>query len=307
MKNGVIKKLTAAALVCVLILLFSGCAALKEGRAILDDQMEQIMHSIEANDKAAFAKLAHDAQYAQALFNAFDDLATLWPAETQDTYYNLSLNITTANGESAYQGEYLVRSDGKFYTINISYQQDVEGAGITYLRAELCSNPFSMDLPTGTLATAGKNSLPQWLFLLFWLACVGFSVFTIIDVARKQPQYYGLFFLVALAFVSVSLSFSATNFHLNWSISILGVSRWLQYPNGGHTFVLSLPIGAVAYWCMRKSLLRQKAEKSAQAAYYAQFQPIVPQKQTFHAPVEFASTEPLPEEPNEEYENRILH
>lgn len=74
--------------------------------------------------------------------------------------------------------------------------------------------------------------------ILWYLLCAAFIVFTIVDVARKKPIKYG------------------------WFIALSLLTFFLR-KNGAQ---VTVPLGAVIYWCIRKSLLRQKAARDAAAA-----------------------------------------
>ncbi|MBE6931954.1 MAG: hypothetical protein E7464_01045 [Ruminococcaceae bacterium] len=284
MKKSILKKILALMMTAALLLL-CGCASIEEGGAVLDEKLEQFMACIEANDKEGVAELAYNLEFGDNLKDVFDDLSAYWPAKAGDTYTRQSFHVTIRNEAKIYQGQYLVASAGESYVVDIAYVEDDNGAGITMLYANLSEDLAAATTPTGTLQTAAENSFLQWCFLVLWLIFIGFAVFTIVDIIRKKPRLYGLWIAAAVVFLSVSLQISDSNLRFNWVIAILNRSRWLKYPDGTNIFSLGLPVGAIVYWCMRGSLLRQKkAREAAQAAYYAQFQPTAPQEQSFQAP-----------------------
>lgn len=155
--------------------------------------------------------------------------------------------------------------------------------------AVLSSELAAATTPTGTLQTAMENSPLQWCFLVFWLVCIGFAIFTIVDIIRKKPRYYGLWIVAAVFFLSVSLQLSESSLSNHWMLGILNQSQWLQYPNGANTFTIGLPVCAIAYWGMRNKLLCQKEE--AQST-----QSNAPVPQVFAVPME-----PTPSEPQQEH------
>jgi len=275
MKKSILKRILALVMAAILLLL-CGCASIKEGGAFLDGKLEQFMACIEANDKEGAAELAYNQELGKNMTDAFDGLAAYWPAKASDAYTRQSINVTIRNTAKIYQGSYLVESGGEEYIVDITYAEDENGVGITMLYANLSADVVAATTPTGTLQTAAENTPLQWCFLALWPICIAFVIFTIVDILRKKPRYYGLWIAAAVIFLSVSLQISDSNLHFNWLLAILNQSQWLQYPDGANTFTLGLPAGAIAYWCVRGSLLRQKAAKAAaEAAWYAQFQPPV--------------------------------
>jgi alginate O-acetyltransferase complex protein AlgI len=46
-------------------------------------------------------------------------------------------------------------------------------------------------------------------------------------------------------------------------IEKLGFMNFLRYADGGFSFRIVIPVGAIVYWCLRKQLLRKKTESSA--------------------------------------------
>ena len=283
MKKSILKKLLALMMAAVLLLL-CGCGSLEEGGAVLDEKLEQFMACIEANDKAGAAALAYNQEFGASVEDFFDDLAAYWPATAGDAYTRQSTNVTIRNGTKFFKGQYLVESAGKSYVVDLAYTQDENGAGITMLYANLSEDLAAATTPSGTLQSAAENTPLQWVFLAFRLIFIGFVIFTIVDILRKKPKLYGLWVLAALFYLTLGLSLSETGVRFIFNIGILSATEWLKYPDGAIHIALGLPAGAIAYWCVRSSLLRQKAAReAAMAAWQAQFQP-VPQEPPFHNP-----------------------
>lgn len=251
------------------LLLLCGCASIGEGGAVLDEKLEQFMACIEAKDKEGAAELAYNQEFSENMKDAFDDLAAYWPARAGDAYTRQSINATIRNAAKIYQARYLVETGSEEYIVDIAYAEDENGAGITMLHANLSADVVAATTPTGTLKSGAQNSPIQWCFQAFRLIFVGFAIFTIVDILRKKPRYYGLWILAAIFYLTVSLRFSEMNVNFHLTFGVLSATEWLKYPDGVTTIVLGLPAGAVAYWCVRGSLLRKKA------AWYAQFQPPV--------------------------------
>ena len=272
MKQPILKRMLVLMMAAALLLL-CGCAAVEEGGAVLDEQLEAFMACVEAKDKEGAAELAYNQEYGEDIRGFFDGLTAYWPAKAGDVHTRQSLNVNIGNRGKTYKGSYLVTSNGENYVVDIAYVEDDNGAGITMLYANLSADVAAAATPTGTLQSAAQNTPLQWSFQAIRLLFVGFVIFTVVDILRKKPRYYGLWILVALFYLVVRLRLSEFNVNVHVTFGILAATEWLKYPDGLTNIVLSLPAGAVAYWCVRGSLLRQKAAKAAaEAAWYAQFQ-----------------------------------
>lgn len=275
MKKSLLKRILVL-MMAVVLLLLCGCAAMEEGGAVLDEQLEAFMACVEAKDKDGAAELAYNQEFGEDIREFFDGLTDYWPAKAGDVHTRQSLNVTVGNRGKTYKGSYLVASNGENYVVDIAYVEDDNGAGITMLYANLSSDVAAAATPTGTLQSAAQNTPIQWCFLAIRLLFVGFVIFTVVDILRKKPRYYGLWILAALFYLVVRLRLSEMNVNFHITFGILATTEWLKYPDGLTNIVLGLPAGSIAYWCVRGSLLRQKAAKAAaEAAWYAQFQPPV--------------------------------
>ena len=67
----------------------------------------------------------------------------------------------------------------------------------------------------------------QWINIVLYAA---FVLFTVVDVIRKKPRKYGWYIVLALLYFRLRIN----------------------------SFSVSLPLGSIIYWCIRKKLLREK-------------------------------------------------
>ena len=82
------------------------------------------------------------------------------------------------------------------------------------------------------LGTADSAGVPNRMTVLMILPVLALILFTIIDILRKKPRKYG--FLIIIALITVPLPVASVQ--------------------------LAIPVGSALYWCLRKQLLRKKAE-----------------------------------------------
>lgn len=113
---------------------------------------------------------------------------------------------------------------------------------------------------TGTLENMKGATGMQWILLLLNLVGIGFAVYAIVDCCRqKLPQKVLWILLLCLSFVSVGATLSATGFRLNFNVGwLMAYSAMIRYGSGTVVIRLLLPVGAIVYFSMRRSLLKEK-------------------------------------------------
>ena len=111
---------------------------------------------------------------------------------------------------------------------------------------------------TGTLGHMRDAGGIQWLLLLLNVISVGFGVFALVDCARKKIKNKVLWIiLLSLGFATVGVTLSGSGFRMNFNLGWLtAYSALIRYGSGAVTLRLMLPVGAAAYFCMRRSLLK---------------------------------------------------
>lgn len=254
------KRLIVISLLLVFALLLGGCSAIKGLKAEqdkFDATARQLIAAFAEKDLDAVSAMAYDEQSRQALSASFDEYAANWPACSDDniTCTNFGVNVSS-NGPTVYQGEYTLETDESNYALNLVYQSDSSGAGFTSARLT--------EVPGAKKLEAASRVLSPVLLVL-WLLFVAFAVLTIIDIIKKKPKRYGLWIAVALIFFGFGITSGSGSFSANFNFMLLGRSRFEAFSNGSYRILLSLPLGAIIYWCSRKSLLKKKAKYAVPA------------------------------------------
>ena len=111
---------------------------------------------------------------------------------------------------------------------------------------------------TGTLNNMKGATATQWIFLLLNVLTIGLTVFALVDCCRQKIQKKALWILLLiLGFFSVGITIYSTGFRLNYNLGWLtAYSAFIRYGSGTVTFRLMLPAGAIVYFIMRRSLLK---------------------------------------------------
>lgn len=99
---------------------------------------------------------------------------------------------------------------------------------IVYL--ETAERSGLVGLHMGMIEESQKNTsgIGQWIFTILYLA---FVLFTIVDVVRKKPRKYGWYIVLSFLYFSLRVN----------------------------SFAVTIPLGSILYWCVRRKLLMNKA------------------------------------------------
>lgn len=285
MKKTLLKRLCCIMLV-LLILLLCGCSTLKNAKQALeshsqeiDDLLVEVMTCVEN----------HDEQGAKALFYAvdqtwdFEGITNYWPVHSTDPFeqrdLNYTKNISGKESQAITSAVYCVHSGSEDYQVTLVKQSDNNGSGIISFNVVSVQELLDAGIePVGSKLPAANKTSGQWCFLVFWVLALVFVLITIIDIIRKKPKKYGLWIVLALVFIGFQFSAGANNVTTRFLFGILQKSQWVKSSNGTNTLQLSLPIGALIYWILRKTLLKKK------------------ENHTFAVPVEESTTEIPPQD-----------
>jgi len=258
--------ITVSAVILALALLFCGCSALLE--SMEDAQSRQITEAI------LDALIADDFQAAYGQVNQVCTEAEFKPVFTQlkallgdaDSY---TLKLLSINANSR------LNNGQTFRTVSSNYEMTTRnGRIIVSIQMEDTLGLRSFHLTpyeqtdyyiTGTLETLGQSSAVQWVFLLLNVIAIGLTVLALVDCLRHKFKYKALLVLLLIfGFVSIGATIASTNFRLNFIFGwITAYSALIRYGSGAVMLRLMLPIGAVVYFLMRRSLLAKNAPPTA--------------------------------------------
>ena len=278
MRTQTRKRLGCAAL-ALLLLCLCGCSMIRQSMQEAKSKTEQInglleqfMACVERGDAQGAAALASDP--AQML-QSFSAIASAWPASATDEYQlvNSTLNVTLPlnNGNDEHIYYYRVRSGGEDFQVAMSLSPFHPEDGIVSISADRVQDLLDAGVePEGAKFPTAKKSFVQWLLLAFWAVCVLFSLYTMVDILRKKPRLYGLWLLLPLLFVGIRWSIGPMNFSMGVQFGLLKLSKWLKYADRRSIIQISFPLGAILYWCLRKTLMKKKVTYAVPAGQQGQ-------------------------------------
>lgn len=211
--------LMALLLACCLIL--SGCGQLKN--EVLEGQMSAMVTALNREDYDAFRDLCYPFEDSEmALRTGFEELCANWvplePEQLELVQYTESRN---AEG-TLVQGIFRLPRNDEYNALLIEYWKTEEGSGLVTFRIT--------QVPEGRMKATKltSNRILQWGWYLLNL---GFIIVTIVDIIRKKPSKYGLYIVMALVFFNLRIFVN------------------------GFSFTLSIPLGSLIYWIIRRKLV----------------------------------------------------
>ncbi len=238
----------------------SGCASLLKNER-MDQEVEKIIAALNEDDAdQIFQSMYPDVVTREEFDASYESIRQIWKKCDEHTIKMTSMNINDNQNKSeiirTYRVQYFVYTSEDSYTINLTYRSDNEGEGLYGFNLTPGTIPV---LISGGFTTAKENSVPQWCALIFTVLSYVFITITIIDIFRKRPRLYGIWMVAAMTFFAFRIQIVPANFHAGGFVTWFAMSAFKIYSNNMRNFVFALPVGAVAYWFMRKRLLRKKS------------------------------------------------
>ena len=254
------KLISVCAVILVLCTLCSGCAAIIEEfeNAEIRQTTETMLDALIANDLQAAYSLAKNVCAEEDFKPIFAQLRDLLQGADSYTLKMLSVyaNTQVANGQkiNSCSAVYEMMAGSEKIIIHIEMNDQI-GLNSFYLTPYEKTDYYS----TGTLNNMTNASAVQRVFFLLNVVAIGFTVFALVDCCRKKIKKKVLWILLLiLGFFTIGITVSASvlrlNFNLGW---VTAYSAWIRYGSGSVVIRLMLPVGAIVYFCTRRSLLEK--------------------------------------------------
>ncbi len=230
---------------CLLGILVLGCLGLS-GCGIknetLDQQMTRMVTALNEGDEAAFTAMLYPGMGKEYDLHAlFAQLEEYWAPVAPEELSLVSFHINAGTKGKTSEGVYAVPGNEKINTLLLVYAETEDGIGVStiYLQQR-----------DGQGAGPAGRSIPQWILTGL---CVAFQILTIVDILVKKPRKYGWYILLALFFFTFNLRLNE------------------------NAFSLTVPLGAIIYWCLRKKLLWEKARQTKAPVSSVPLSPDIPE------------------------------
>jgi len=254
------KILVAVVLLMVSILILAGCVdAIKTPDE--DAFVEEWLTSVENGD---YAKQYNDVISFGTEEEYIESMKEL------DDYYNgdildvkktgVYVRMNTQNGETVYSKElqYQIETTQEDYTLSIIF---VSEDGTEY-KAYYYNIIYSSELEgNGAIINFKDFDIRQLLLLILSVISFGFVIFVVVLCAKSKVRLKGLWIPVIILVQSgFTISRFPDSFNFNVNIIATTISSLRKFLNGGTILTIMLPLGAILFVILRKTLIRKAIE-----------------------------------------------
>ncbi|MCB7063906.1 hypothetical protein LI031_08650 [Enterocloster citroniae] len=267
---GVAGVILLAAIVAVLLLhVFRLITGEIKSDTRSDQYLEQMIGAASAGDRNAMDALyLSQGVSKKSMEKDMQTLLEVWDGEQEFTYKKTGYNrkTTTSNGKriKTITANYkITTASGEKMSVVLRHVEGDNGdSGLTnfVIRTEESLKPI------GTLGSMGKWNVVQWFLFVFSMAVFGAAVVSTADCYRNKIRYrWGWIALIMLVYVAPGFSLMLEDrrkvLRFTCSVALMGLSKYVVYPENGVMFSLCLPAGMGIYWVMRKHLLEERSNQ----------------------------------------------
>ena len=254
-KGRALRVLLLLLLICLPFTLFTACTENEEADARLLSATEALLTAVRAEDaEAAYALFDPSVSYEQfsVAYAEMKEMlkgVTSYEIEklgdnTDGDEYAVSFRIT-ANGE---EGELAFAATAR------------ERAGMTGLSAFYLQKNKATVAPVGSLTNMAEADGLQWTLLILGGAVWVVTALAVIDCVRsaRQERRGMMLIVILIGMLSVSVSYGASPAFLLEHGYYFPYTALLRDGTGTDTLRLFLPVGAVAWFILRRRFVDKK-------------------------------------------------
>lgn len=264
------KKITCVIL--VILLLFSGCtmgdnwertknvaeflSPVTEDPQLRRDAQAMLDALIGEDLTAAYALVSHNGISLEEFQSVY---VRMLPLLAEVDAYELTpsyIGKNVINGAATTTVRYMMTAGEQNFLLEVSRLEGQEGLRAFYI------DRYEPVVTTGTLGNMdGANAL-QWILLAVGLLGSVFTLWMFVDCCcHKLKKKWLWLLLIALGYLVFTLIVTPQQFRINFNVGVfLNHTRLLRYSTGGFTLQIVVPVGAVIYLCMRRSLFAKYAK-----------------------------------------------
>lgn len=252
--------LAVFAIVIAVLLLISGCTAAlqslenKEVRQITETMLDAII----ANDsQTAYSLVQHfctESDFTSAFAQMQDLLGETTTYGLKLLYIQAHTSIDNGERTNSFNCIYELTDAAERLVIQVQTNDQYQLRTFYLTPYEYTDYHF-----TGTLKTMQDATLTQWSILLLNIIPYGLMVFALVDCCRNKIKKKILWVLLLIfGVITFSVTMSSSGMRLNFSLlSVTAYSALIRYGSGTVVCRLMLPVGAIVYLAIRRSLLEK--------------------------------------------------
>ncbi|MBQ8339608.1 MAG: hypothetical protein IJY16_04100 [Clostridia bacterium] len=244
-------------LLCLCVIPLSGCLSPEE-KEQSEALCREFMDYVILNHKKSAYNMLKDVGTAE-------EFASLWAALREVFGNSKSYELERTGWERG--------TDDELLLLMVNYEittDDGKVAQLTVVTAESMEGFAGLHFQDSTAFAQSTSFVPvvNVLLVLFSLASFGFAIWMFVDCLRRRMKLKVLFAFVTLLHTGISLTFgNAWGFYVNFSF-VFALSRMVA-DRAAFTLTVTafLPIGAILYLCLRKSLTLPPASEPTASPY----------------------------------------
>lgn len=282
-------------LLTVLLLVTTGCGAQDEweaaqkaagllGDVVEDPQLrentQKMLDALITDDFASayslVSEVASETEFRSVYAQLQPALADLGEYELVASYINKNVN----NGVSTTGVRYMLTAGEKRLFVEVTRVEGYDGLTSFYI------NEYDPVITTGTLGSMQGADALQWIFLVVGLLELAFVVVVFVDCCRHKMKKKWLWLLIiALGYMILSIFVTQGQFQFAFNVGVyLNYTSLIHYSTGEYTARIVVPLGAIIYLCLRKSLFAKYVQLQQQKEVAAQpDQIVIPAEETTQA------------------------
>jgi len=260
--------------ICTLIvafaLTFSSCTIFDPKNfenAEIRKQTETMLDALIANDaKAAHPLVAH--LFTEEDFSlVFQEMSPFFQAITTYELEILSINQNTSlqNGEKRSETTcvYQMTAPEQVTVIEVVVDGEKRMTNFSYAPYEQTDLYY-----TGTLGHMKGANAVQWALLLLNVVVLALAVYALVDCCRHKIKKKALWIvLITIGFVSLGATISSTGIRMNFNFGFFfAYSALVRYGSGTMMIRLMVPVAAILYFLLKRSLLKSDPAPVGEAA-----------------------------------------
>lgn len=277
----------------LMLLLLTGCGAKDEWEAarnaaqMLDNitedaqlraDTERMLDAIIADDYQAAWDAIYQEMDATEFRRVYVELQPMLRGITQYELVPSNINKTVRNGVAFVSVRYMMTAGDLRVFVDVSRTEGYEG--LTAFRL----TEYIPVVTTGTLGNMQGANGVQWIFLVIGLLELVFTLCVFVDCCRHKMKKKWLWLLfVGLGYLVIRVIAMPEQFHVNFKVgAFLNYTNLVRYSTGGFVASVMIPVGAIVYLLVRKSLFAKYAQLQQQTTDQlpAQPEPVFPTEET---------------------------
>ncbi len=267
------KKLLALSLITImLVFVFCSCSAEMYDDDEIRAHTVKLLDAIIAENFDAAYSVMSDVCTKQEFTVFYNQMCTELQDVTQYQLdcigFNTSYNIENGEQYERNDVEYRFKAEGREYVITavkITGYKNLAGFNLVPIEnTELYYN--------GTLDNMVGATPFQWAMILLNLVVVAVVVLAIVDCSRRNIKKKALWIIIiVLGMLLVGITTAETGNRFNLGLGLFNYSSLIVYGSGKTVLRLLVPVGAIVYFALRKTLEDKEAQQSQEPIYEQQF------------------------------------